>query len=160
VDESSDDNTRKLRQPKTRNSVALLPMPSPLEATLRNYLKTVWKPSPADLLLSNRKGTHPRWRDNVVKYGLKPVLRKLGIPERYAGLHAFRHGLATELAQRAVPLPDLQKQMRHADVRTTLRIYPHSIPGSQRAAMERLADSLSIGTKPIGTQSAAQPFAN
>jgi hypothetical protein len=84
-DESSDDNTRKLRQPKTRNSAALLMMPSPLEATLRNYLKTVWKPNPADLLFPNRKGTHPRWRDNVVKYGLKPVLRKLGIPERYGG---------------------------------------------------------------------------
>lgn len=162
VDESSDDNTRKLRQPKTKNSVALLPMPAALETQLRNYLGSfAWKPNPAGLLFPNRKGTHPRWRDNVVKYGLKPVLRKLGIPERYAGLHAFRHGLATELAQRSVPLPDLQKQMRHADVRTTLRIYSHSIPSSQRAAMERLADSLSIGTNaPIGTQSEAQPSAN
>lgn len=161
VDESSDDNTRKLRQPKTQNSVALLPMPSQLEAALRCYLSEIWRPNPAGLLFSNRKGTHPLWRDNVVKYGLKPILKALKIPSHNTGLHAFRHGLATELAQRAVPLPDLQKQMRHADVRTTLRIYSHSIPATQRAAMENVADSLSIGTNvPIGTQPVAQRFLN
>jgi hypothetical protein len=76
---------------------------------------------------------------NVLKYGLKPIPRKLKIPSQNAGLHAFRHGLATELAERAVPLPVLQKQMRHADVRTTLRIYAHAIPDTQRNAMENLA---------------------
>ena len=96
-------------------------------------------------------GTKPRWRDNVVKYGLKPVLRKLGIQMRDVGLHAFRHGLATELADTNIPLPALQAQMRHADVRTTLRVYAHAIPASQRDAMERLAGN-SIGTNvPIGT---------
>src|SRR5690348_15326172 len=161
VDESSDDNTRALRRPKTQQSVAVLPMPRALEATLQSYLKTAWRPNAIDLLFPNRKGTHPMWRDNVVKYGLKPILKVLKIPTRNAGLHAFRHGLATELAQRAVPLPDLQKQMRHADVRTTLRIYSHSIPSTQRAAMESVADSLSIGTNvPIGTEKATQRFLN
>ena len=141
VDESADDNTRELRQPKTRNSVALLPMPSALETALRNYLGHYWMPNAAGYLFPNRKGTHPRWRDNVVKYGLKPILRKLGIPDHNAGLHAFRHGLATELADRSVPLPVLQKQMRHADVRTTLRVYAHAIPDTQRSVMEELASS-------------------
>jgi integrase len=164
VDESSDDNTRKLRQPKTKKSVALLPMPKALEAALQSYLENVWQSNTVGLLFPNRKGTHPLWRDNVVKYGLKPILKALKIPAHNAGLHAFRHGLATELAQRAIPLPDLQKQMRHADVRTTLRIYSHSIPGTQRAAMESVADSLlerPIGTNvPIGTQQKAQRYLN
>lgn len=164
VDESSDDNTRTLRQPKTKKSVALLPMPKALEAALLSYLKTVWKPNAADLLFPNRKGTRPLWRDNVVKYNLKPILKALGIPTRNAGLHAFRHGLATELAQRSIPLPDLQKQMRHADVRTTLRIYSHSIPATQRAAMESLADSSINATNgtlvPIGTEVASQVAAD
>jgi integrase len=81
----------------------------------------------------------------VVKYGLKPVLRKLGIEMQDVGLHAFRHGLATELADTNIPLAALQAQMRLADVRTTLRIYAHVIPASQRDAMERLAGN-SIGT--------------
>ena len=85
-----------------------------------------------------------------MKYGLKPVLRMLNIPDRNAGLHAFRHGLATELAQ-SEPITVLQTQMRHADVRTTLKVYAHVIPQSQRDSMERIARR-SIGTNvPIGT---------
>ena len=97
------------------------------------------------LLFPNAKGTHPRWRDNVVKYGLKPALKQLGIQAKDTGLHAFRHGLATELAEQAVPLTVLQQQMRHADIKTTLRIYAHAIPQTQRDVMERLK-GLSIGT--------------
>ena len=73
-----------------------------------------------------------RLRDNVVRLGLKPVLRKLGIPDKEVGMHAFRHGLATELANAGTPLPAFQAQMRHADIKTTLRIYAHVIPQSQR----------------------------
>jgi integrase len=126
-------------------------MPSALEDMLRNYLKHHWTANEAGLLFPNRKGTKPRWRDNVVKYGLKPVLRKLGIQMQDAGLHAFRHGMATELAESSVPFTVLQAQMRHADVKTTLKVYAHAIPASQRDAMERLAGN-SIGTNvPIGT---------
>ena len=104
--------------------------------------------NPRRLLFPNRRGTMPRRRDNVVKYGLKPVLTKLGIPTKFAGLHAFRHGLATELADRSTPIPVLQKQMRHADIRTTLKVYAHVIPQSQRDAME----AVSIGTVPVMEQ--------
>jgi integrase len=37
-----------------------------------------------------------------------------------------------------VPLTALQIQMRHADVKTTLRIYSHVIPQSQRGVMKNL----------------------
>lgn len=155
VSKSSDDNTRDIRQPKTKNSSAMLPMPSALEAMLRSYLENHWKPNQSGLLFPNKKGTHPRWRDNVVKYGLKRVLKQLGIPAEDAGLHAFRHGLATELAEQAVPLTVLQAQMRHADIKTTLRIYAHAIPQTHRDVMERL-QGLSIGTGvPIGTERSA-----
>ena len=152
VSKSSDDNTRVIRQPKTPKSIASLPMPSALEDMLRNYLKHHWTANEAGLLFPNRKGTKPRWRDNVVKYGLKPVLRKLGIQVKDVGLHAFRHGMATELAESSVPFTVLQAQMRHADVKTTLKVYAHAIPASQRDAMELLAGN-SIGTNvPIGTE--------
>ena len=103
---------------------------------MRNFLLH-WKPNPGGILFATRDGSRPRSRANVVRVGLKPVLRRLGIPDN-AGLHAFRHGLATELAEAAVPLPVLQSQMRHADVKTTLKIYAHVIPQSQRDAMENV----------------------
>jgi integrase len=85
-----------------------------------------------------------------MQYALKPLLRKLGIDDE-AGLHAFRHGLATELAEASVPITVLQTQMRHTDVKTALRIYTHSIPQSQRDAME--CASVAIGTKvPVGPE--------
>ena len=122
-----------------------------LASVLQNYLEKAWRENPKRLLFPNRKRTHPMWRDNVVKYGLKPVLKKLGIPTKFAGLHAFRHGLATELADKNAPIPVLQKQMRHADVRTTLEVYAHVIPQSQRDAME----AVSIGTVPVMEQKQA-----
>jgi integrase len=152
ISKSADDNTREIRQPKTDNSEATLPMPSALEAVLQNYLASHWTPNPAGLLFPNRKGTHPRWRDNVVKYGLKPVLKALKMPTKEVGLHAFRHGLATELADSSAPLPVLQQQMRHADIRTTLRVYAHVISKTHREFMESVG-LRSIGTKvPIGTE--------
>lgn len=115
--------------------------------------------SGAGFSFPNPNGTRPRLRDKVVKHGLKPVLRKLDIPEENAGLHAFRHGLATELVQRAVPLLDVQKQMRHADINTTLKVYAHAIPASQRAAMENLANEVTGVNQyivPISTETRPQ----
>ena len=151
VNKSADDKTREIRQPKTRKSVATLPMSSGLASVLRDYLRHQWQPNPTGLLFPSADGTRPRKRESVVEYGLKPVLRVLGISTKNTGLHAFRHGLATELAEASVPITVLQSQMRHADVKTTLRVYAHAIPESQRAAMERASPS--IGTEvPIGTE--------
>lgn len=144
VNKSSDDYTREIRQPKTPKSIASLPMTTALEGKLRDYIQCHWKPNPAQILFPNRKGTRPRSRDNVVRVGLKPVLKKLGIPTKDTGLHAFRHGLATELAEASVPLTVLQNQMRHADVKTTLRIYSHVIPQTQRDAMEQVGGFQSL----------------
>jgi integrase len=154
VDETADDSTRIRRKPKMPKSAALLPMPSALETVLRNYLDHHWKPNPAGFLFPNPDGTRPRSRDNVVKYWLKPLLKKLGIPSHGLGLHAFRRGLATELANASVPLPVLQNQMRHADVRTTLKFYCRVVPESQRAAMENIGQAIST-LVPISTVSAA-----
>ena len=149
---SADDNTRQIRETKTKKSTATLPMPSASEARLRHYLANHWKPNAPGLLFPNRKGTRPRSRDNVVKYGLHRVLKALRMPTKNVGLHAFRHGLATELADASAPLPVLQRQMRHADVRTTLRIYFHLVSETHRECMERIGQR-SIGTNvPIGTE--------
>ena len=151
VDKSADDNNRTIGQTKTETSTALLPMSSVLASVLRSYLEKAWRENPKRLLFPNRGRTLPMRRDNVVKHGLKPVVKKLGIPTKYAGLHAFRHGLATELADKNTPIPVLQKQMRHADVRTTLEVYAHVIPQSQRDAIE----AVSIGTVPFVEQGQA-----
>jgi integrase len=139
VNKSADDLTRIIRQPKTKSSVAALPMPSTLESVLQNYLANHWKPNPSRILFPDNTGTRSRKRESVVTTGLHPVLRKLGIPTANAGLHAFRHGLATALVEASAPISVLQKQLRHADIATTLRVYTHAIQQSQRDAMEGIS---------------------
>jgi len=59
------------------------------------------------------------------------------------GIEPISETWATELAE-TEPITVLQTQMRHADVRTTLRVYAHIIPDSHRESMERIANR-SIG---------------
>jgi integrase len=141
---SADDNTREIRNQTKGKKAATLPMPTELETMLRDYLMR-YEPSPDGLLFPapRRKG-FPRSRDNVVRHRLKPILKKLGIPRHNAGLHAFRHGLATELAEQSVQLTTMQAQMRHADITTTLRVYTHVIPQTHRDAMENLGIGQSL----------------
>jgi integrase len=136
VDKACDDSTREIRQPKTRASVAKLPMPTGLESTLKAYLLDHWKQNQNGILFPDKTGTRPRSRLNVVRNGLHPVLRKLGIATAHTGLHAWRHGLATALVESSAPISVLQKQMRHADIATSLRVYTHAVAQSQRDAME------------------------
>ena len=83
----------KLQTPKTRSSIASVPMPGPLEAVLREFLRT-WKPNAARLLFATRNGT-PFAENNVVQRRLWPILDRLGIAR--CGMHAFRHTHASLL---------------------------------------------------------------
>jgi integrase len=121
-------------------------MSSELEATLRRYLSKS-KPAAGGLLFPNRNG-RPRKREYVVKFGLKPILRKLGLPTKDVGLHAFRHGLGTALSNNKTSPKTVQSILRHKDIKTTFRYYVHSDTEAQRNALS----TVSIGTNvPIGT---------
>jgi integrase len=91
-----------------------------------------------------RRG-RPRKRAYVVKFGLKPVLKKLGLSTKGVGLHAFRHGLGTALSNGKVSPKVVQQILRHADIKTTFRYYVHADTDVQRKALE------SVAFPPIGT---------
>jgi integrase len=59
VNKSVDDSTRQVRQPKTKCSIATLPMPSALEGVLRSYIQR-WTPNPGGILFATRDGSRPR----------------------------------------------------------------------------------------------------
>ena len=144
-----DDTTRKLRELKTRKSRSPVAMAPELETALRRFLEN-WKPHPNDphgLLFPNRNG-RPRKREYVVRFGLKPILRRLRLPTKHVGLHSFRHGLGTALAESKASPKTVQEILRHTDIKTTFRYYVHSDTDAQRNALA----AVSIGTNvPIGT---------
>lgn len=133
----ADDRTRELRDLKTKKSRTPVPITPQTAAVIRAYLKNDWKENPQGLLFPNRAG-QPRKRANVVKFGLHPILNKLGLPTRKAGMHAFRHGLGTALANAGVSPAVVQRTLRHTDIKTTLRFYVHADAETQRAALAQV----------------------
>jgi integrase len=133
----ADDRTRELRDLKTKRSRTPVPITEDTAVVLRDYLKHHWKENPQGLLFPNRRGL-PRKRANVVKFGLWPILRKLGLPTHKAGMHAFRHGLGTALANAGVSPAVVQLTLRHTDIKTTLRFYVHADAQTQREALAHI----------------------
>ena len=133
----ADDRTRQLRELKTKKSQSPVAMTPTVEAALRDHM-TRLQPNPLGLLFPSRTGK-PRKRGYVIKFGLAPVLKKLGLPK--AGLHAFRHGLGTALANSKVSPKLVQSILRHADLQTTFRYYVHADADAQRDALQALQSS-------------------
>ena len=132
-----DDRTRELRELKTKKSRTAVPMTDETANMLRAYLENHWKDNPQSLLFPNRRG-RPWKRAHVVKFGLWPILRRLGLPTHKAGFHAFRHGLGTALADNGASPAIVQRTLRHADIKTTLRFYVHADAEAQRQALQSL----------------------
>lgn len=86
------------------------------------------------LLFRTRRGTAIRGR-KVVEEHLKPLLKQLSI--HHAGLHAFRHGNATELLRDGVPLRTVQERLGHSDPITTLRLYIHALAPDDEVAADK-----------------------
>ena len=147
----ADDSTRILRHLKAPKSKSPIPMTPETAELLDNYLCNVWRPNPKGLLFPNRND-RPRKREYVVKFGLKPLLKRLGLPTARVGFHAFRHGMGTALANNKVSPKIVQEILRHSDIKTTFRYYVHSDLDDRRNALAAVSLG-SIGTNaPIGTE--------
>ena len=66
---------------------------------------------------------------------LKKLCAKAGVDQ--FGFHGIRHLFASILANRNVPLVEIQKMLRHGSITTTAR-YIHSLGAGNREAVEVL----------------------
>jgi integrase len=133
----ADDRTRESRQLKTPKSKDTISMTDETIRMLEDYLRDHWKDNPRGLLFPNRRG-RPCKRANVVRFGLWPILKRLGLPTQRFGLHAFRHGLGTALADNRTSPKIVQSILRHADIKTTFRYYVHVDADVQREALAQV----------------------
>lgn len=103
---------------KSTNSATDVPMPPALADLLRTYhVHQSAIGEGAGLLFRSRIGK-PLWAGEVRRQHFRPLLQRLEIPR--AGLHSFRHGLATNLFAAGVSAPVVRSMMRHGDIKTTL----------------------------------------
>jgi integrase len=90
------------------------------------------------LVFATRKQT-PLNSKNVRRRALRPACEALNLPA--VNWHSFRHTHATLLGDVA-SLKTAQALLGHKDLETTLNVYTHAIPESQRRAVDKVAEIL------------------
>jgi integrase len=136
----------KIQTTKSQASETVLPIPDALAVALREY-RGKWQPNPYGFLFVTRNGRPPS-SNKVVEYHLWTILDALGISR--CGLHAFRHTHTALLLDSGATPKVVQRQLRHADARTTLEIYGHLVGDAHREAVEKVASKLKLDA--IGRQ--------
>jgi integrase len=76
----------------------------------------------------------PRWGKNFLRWRIRPVARKLKIPEELVTFQVMRRTLGTDM-QKHGTLKDVQGALRHASIQTTGDIYVQTLESSVQAAM-------------------------
>ena len=122
---------------KSKTSKRDVPLPTHLIGMLRGYRAT-WQPNDSGLLFISHTGK-PYWATNVRLHRFYPLLERLGIPR--GGLHAFRHGHATNMFTAGAAAPTVRDTLGHASINTTLR-YTHRVTEEQRRAIESVSASM------------------
>jgi integrase len=100
----------------------------------RKY-KLVKSDGPLDLVFQSVKDGKPMRDNNVLVRFIKPAARKLGIG--FVNWRCLRTSRATWMIEVGANAKDVQAQMRHSRVATTLDVYSQFVPESQRRATER-----------------------
>jgi integrase len=125
--------------PKTRSSERVIPMSSALRQVLESHRTICTCREPEDLVFCTNKGT-PLSPKNLYNRALAPTCDELGLPR--VSWHSFRHASGTWIGEVGESVKTVQAILGHSDLETTLNIYMHAIPDSQRRAVERVAGVL------------------
>jgi len=101
---------------------------------IRKY-KIVKSSGPDDLVFQSVRDGRPMRDNNILTRFIKPAGRKLDLG--FVNWRCLRTSRATWMIEAGANPKDVQGQMRHAHVQTTLDIYAQFVPESQRRASER-----------------------
>jgi integrase len=122
----------KLQTPKSPKAVRRVEISSALAEHLARHIGD----RKTGLVFQTREGTAFD-NYNVVSWELKPLLQKLNIDRKGAGLHAFRHSNASALDSLGIPLSVRQDRLGHVDIAMTMN-YSHAASADRRSAADRI----------------------
>ena len=117
-------------------TVAVLQAHREDQARRRTVLGTEWQEHGLVFDRGDGRPVSPR----TVQAAMARTVRRLGLPP--ATPHTLRHTHATILLSDGVPPHVVQQRLGHASARTTLDVYAHVLPVSEREAAERFAATL------------------
>lgn len=134
-----------ITEPKTARSRRLIPLPDICVDALVEHRErqasdrehaTIWIES--DLVFTTSIGTpiEPR---NLVRH-FQTLCRRAGLPQ--IRFHDLRHTCASLLLAQGVEPRVIMETLGHSVIGTTLNIYTHVLPATQRSAADRMDDLL------------------
>lgn len=135
--------------PKTRSSRRVIPMSSAVRQALESHRNCCFHRESQDLVFCTAKGT-PLSSKNLYNRALAPACDSLGMTR--VSWHSFRHASATLMGEVGESIKTAQAILGHSDLQTTLNIYMHVIPDSQRRAVERVAGILLPSVPKFGAE--------
>lgn len=122
--------------PKTRTSVRTLSLPEAVYQSLREHLQRQAAVFPdAEYVFLSQSGTPIDPRNLLRRF--KDVLARAGLPATIR-FHDLRHSCATFLIAQGEHPRVVMDILGHAQISTTMDIYGHVLPSTQRAAATRL----------------------
>jgi integrase len=122
--------------PKTKSSRRDVPMSHPVREALVAQRSGQTGAGEENLVFASRNGT-PSNPKNLLRRVLQPTCRELSLP--VISWHSFQHTHATLLGEVGESLRTAQAILGHSDLKTTLNIYTHAIPESQKRAVAKVA---------------------
>lgn len=126
-------------EPKTEKSRAPVPVIDQLADVLESWRQSIGAPT-----LGWMFGTKPADLDNMDGREIVPRVAC------WAGWHAFRRGLATNLKRLGVPDTTIQAILRHSNVRTTQAHYIKTLNADTVAAMQKLSNVITMPVRKAG----------
>lgn len=102
---------------------------------VRRY-KLVKSDGPDHLVFQSVRDGKPMRDNNILSRFIKPAARKLGLS--FINWRCLRTSYGTWLKREGADMKDIQGQMRHSRISTTMDIYVQDIPESRRRAVEKL----------------------
>jgi integrase len=125
--------------PKTWSSRRDVPMSDRVRKAFAVQRAQARQTRPEDLVFATRNQT-PLNPKNLLRRVLRPTCDALKLPA--ITWHSFRHTHATLLGEVGESLRTAQALLGHSDLETTLNVYTHAIPESQRRAVDKVAEVL------------------
>jgi integrase len=134
--------------PKSKASHAPVPLHPLLAEFMQEWQNATPYPEAGDWVFVSLKlkGRQPRTANMLVEDHLRPAAIRAGVLKEGEkvrfGFHNLRHSLASFLVRSKTDPKTVQALLRHADVKTTLQLYAHSVSEDRMAAQGEMLEAI------------------
>ena len=106
----------------------------------KKTIKLVRSEGPKDLVFQSVRKGAPMRDGNILRRHLRPAALKLRLDPKKATWRSLRTSCATWMIEAGANPKDVQGQMRHSRISTTMDVYAQHVPESQRRAVGKMMD--------------------